>query len=75
MAKRKVDTVLDQELKALMKESDQHVFNEYCQTCCQNKMCCDTCNIIVNGEPVHYLSARDAYEMSEANIFGEYLND
>lgn len=33
MAVRKVDTILDQELKALLKESDQHVFNEYCQTC------------------------------------------
>ena len=52
MAVRKVDTVLDQELKALLEESDQHVFNEYCQTCYQNKMCCDTCNTIVNGEPV-----------------------
>ena len=28
MAKRKVDTVLDQELKALLEESDQHVFDE-----------------------------------------------
>ena len=27
MAMRKVDTVLDQELKALLEESDQHVFN------------------------------------------------
>ena len=57
MAVRKVDTVLDQELKALLEESDQLVFNEYCQTCYQNKMCCDTCNIIVN------LSAKDDYEL------------
>ena len=75
MVKRKVDTILDQELKALLEESDQHVFNEYCQTCYQNKMCCDTCNSIVNGEPVYYLSAKDAYELFEANSYGEYLND
>lgn len=71
----KATTDIDNELKALLRESEQYVFNEYCQTCCQNKMCCDTCNIIVNGEPVHYLSARDAYELFEANSYGDYLND
>ena len=66
---------IDDELKALLKESEQHVFNEYCQTCYQSKMCCDTCNSIVNGEPVNYLSAIDAYELFEANSYGELLND
>lgn len=69
------DSKIDAELKALLKEAEEHVFNEYCPSCYQNKMCCDTCNIIVKGEPVHYLSARDAYELCETNIFGEYLND
>ena len=66
---------IDNELKVLLEEAEQHVFNEYCPTCHQNKMCCDTCNILVHGEPVHYLSARDAYELCEANIYGEYPND
>lgn len=71
MQGRKIDT----ELKALLEEAEQLVFNEYCPSCCQNKICCDTCSIIVHGEPVHYLSARDAYELCEANSYGEYLND
>lgn len=66
---------IDRELKALLKESEQLTFGEHCKTCFQNKICCDTCNTIINGEPVHYLSARDAYELSEANSYGEYLND
>lgn len=71
MQSRKIDS----ELKALLKESEQHIFNEYCPSCCQNKMCCDSCNIIMKGELVHYLSARDAYELCEANSYGDYLND
>lgn len=66
---------IDKELEVLLKESEQHIFNEYCPTCYQCKMCCDTCNIIVHGEPVHYLSARDAYEMCEFDCIGEWLND
>lgn len=66
---------IDKELEVLLKESEQHVFNEYCPTCYQCKMCCDTCNIIVNGEPVNYLSAREAYELAEAHSYGDYLND
>lgn len=66
---------IDDEIKELLKESEGYVFSEYCKTCYQNKICCDTCNTIINGEPVHYLSAKDAYELSEANSYGEYLND
>lgn len=69
------DSEIEAELKTLLKEAEQHVFNEYCPSCCQCEMCCDTCNIIVNGEPVHYLSARDAYELTEAHSYGDYLND
>lgn len=69
------DSEIEAELKTLLKEAEQHVFNEYCPSCCQCKMCCDTCNAIVNGEPVHYLSARDAYELAEAQNYGDYLND
>lgn len=31
----------------------------------------EICNSIVNGEPVHHLSARDAYELCEAHSYGE----
>ena len=66
---------IDKELKELLKESERYVFSEYCKTCYQNKICCDTCNAIINGEPVHYLSAKDAYELFEVHSYGEYLND
>jgi len=66
---------LDEHIKELLEEAEQHTFNEYCPICYQNKMCCDSCNAIVNGEPVHYLSSRDAYELCESNSYGDYLND
>ena len=69
------DNKIEAELKTLLREAEQHVFNEYCPSCYQDKMCCDTCNAIVNGEPVRYLSARDAYELEEAHSYGDYLND
>lgn len=53
------DNKIDNELNVLLKEAERHIFNEYCPSCRQSKICRDSCNIVIKGEPIHYLSARD----------------
>ena len=62
----------DETLKKLLTEAKQLAWDENCPECYQNKMCCDSCNIIVKGRPIHFMSISDLYEMCEfQNIMEE----